>query len=84
MKTEDSLNQSLNDAGAPRRTSGSNYGARGKRIKALSRPPVPLLGLMLLLALPLGASIKQSVARVKLSHRGKKTRGEVKKNAVML
>lgn len=71
MKTEDSLNQSLNEVGAPRCTSGSNYGARGKRIKALSRPPLPLLGLMLLVALPFGASIKQSVPRVKLSHGGK-------------
>lgn len=71
MKTEDSLNQSRSGAEAPRRTSGSNYGAGGRRITAASRPPVPLLGLMLLLALPLGASIKQSVPRVKLSHRGK-------------
>lgn len=36
-----------------------------------SHPEVPLVGLMLLVSLPFGASIKQSVPRVKLSHRGK-------------
>lgn len=71
MKTEDSVNQNLNEAGALHCMSGSNYGGKGKRIKVLSHPGVPLVGLMLLATLPFGASIKQSVPRVKLSHRGK-------------
>lgn len=71
MKTEDSVNQSLNEVGAPQCMSGSNYGEKGRRIKVLSLSWVPLLGLMLLATLPFGASIKQSVPRVKLSHRGK-------------
>ncbi|XP_070763846.1 semaphorin-3D isoform X1 [Enoplosus armatus] len=69
MKTEDSVSQSLNDAGALHCMSGSNYGGKGKKIKVLSHPGVPLVGLMLLATLPFGASIKQSVPRVKLSHR---------------
>lgn len=89
MKMEDSLYQSRNAAEAPWRTSGSNYGVSGGRIKAASRPPVPLLGLMLLLALPRAASIKQSVPRVKLSHRGKngeqeKNKTKTKQNLLML
>lgn len=79
MKTEDSVNQSLNEVGAPQCMSGSNYGAKGRRIKVLSLPGVPLLGLMLLATLPFGASIKQSVPRVKLSHRGKN-----RKNLIVL
>lgn len=71
MKTEDSVNQSLNEVGALHCMSGSNYGGKGKRIKVLSHPGVPLVGLMLLATLPFGASIKQSVPRVKLSHKGK-------------
>lgn len=71
MKTEGSVNQSVNDAGALRCVPGSNYGSAGKRIKVRAHPGVPLVGLMLLATLPFGASIKQSVPRVKLSHRGK-------------
>lgn len=72
MKRGDSSNQSLDEVGALRCMSGSNYGSKGKRIKLLSHPGVPLVGLMLLAILPFGASIKQTVPRVKLSHRGKK------------
>ena len=71
MKTEGSVNQSVNEAGALRCVPGSNYGSAGKRIKVRAHPGVPLVGLMLLATLPFGASIKQSVPRVKLSHRGK-------------
>ncbi|KAG7216112.1 hypothetical protein INR49_007864, partial [Caranx melampygus] len=69
MKKEGSDNQSMNEVGALFCTSGSNYHGRGKSIKVLSRPGLPLLGLMFLATLPFGASIKQSVPRVKLSHR---------------
>lgn len=71
MKTEDSVNQSLNKVGTLPSISGSDYGSKGKRIAVLSNLGVPLVGLMLLATLPFGASIKQSVPRVKLSHRGK-------------
>lgn len=71
MKTEDSVHQSLNELGNLPSISGSDYGSKGKRIAVLSNPGVPLVGLMLLATLPFGASIKQSVPRVKLSHRGK-------------
>lgn len=71
MKRGDTGNQSLSDVGALHCMSGSNYGGKGKRIKALSHPGVPLVGLMLLATLPFGASIKQTVPRVKLNHRGK-------------
>ncbi|XP_068169098.1 semaphorin-3D isoform X2 [Antennarius striatus] len=66
---EGSVNQSLNEIDALRCMSGSNYGGKGKRNKTLFHPGVPLVGLMLLATLPFGASIKQSVPRVKLSHR---------------
>lgn len=69
MKTEDFANHS--EVWTPRCRSASNYGCKGKRIKVPSHPEVPLVGLMLLVALPFGASVKQSVPRVKLSHRGK-------------
>eukprot|EP00066_Takifugu_rubripes_P004094 XP_003967200.1 PREDICTED: semaphorin-3D [Takifugu rubripes] len=49
--------------------SASNYGGKGKRIKVPSPPGAPLVGLMLLVALPFGAGFKQSVPRVKLDHR---------------
>lgn len=51
--------------------SASNYGGKGKRIKVPSPPGLPLVGLMLLVALPFGAGVKKSVPRVKLDHRGK-------------
>ncbi|XP_075945995.1 semaphorin-3D [Anarhichas minor] len=69
MKKGDSGNQSLDEVGALQCMSGSNYGSKGKRIKVLSHPGVPLVGLMLLATLPFGASIKQTVPRVKLSQR---------------
>uniref|UniRef100_A0A3Q4B0R2 Sema domain, immunoglobulin domain (Ig), short basic domain, secreted, (semaphorin) 3D n=1 Tax=Mola mola TaxID=94237 RepID=A0A3Q4B0R2_MOLML len=69
MKTEDSVNQSLNEVRAVRCTSGSNYAGKGKRMKALSCSGVLLVELMLLATVPFGASIKQSVPRVKLSHK---------------
>uniref|UniRef100_A0A3Q2WIZ6 Sema domain, immunoglobulin domain (Ig), short basic domain, secreted, (semaphorin) 3D n=1 Tax=Haplochromis burtoni TaxID=8153 RepID=A0A3Q2WIZ6_HAPBU len=46
--------------------SGSNYGGKGKKFMALFHPEVTLFGLILLAILPVGASIKQSVPRVKL------------------
>lgn len=72
MKKESSGDLSPNEAGALYCMSGSNYVSKGKRIKVLYHPGVPLVGLMLLAILPFGASIKQSLPRVKLSHRGKK------------
>ncbi|XP_061577955.1 semaphorin-3D isoform X2 [Cololabis saira] len=69
MKTDVSGNQSPNIAGASHSVSGSNYSVKGKRTSALSHPWVPLAGLILLATFPFGASIKQSVPRVKLSHR---------------
>lgn len=68
---EDSVNQGPSEAGALPRVSGSDYGGKGRGNKTPSRPGVLLVGLMLLVTLPFGASIKQSVPRVKLSHRGK-------------
>ncbi|XP_031593120.1 semaphorin-3D [Oreochromis aureus] len=69
MKKEDSGNQSWNEVGAMFCLSGSNYGGKGKRFMALFHPGVTLFGLILLAILPVGASIKQSVPRVKLSHK---------------
>lgn len=69
MKKEDCSNQSLNKVGALFCLSGSNYGGKGKRIMVMSHPGVPLVGLILLATLSFGACIKQSVPRVKLSHR---------------
>uniref|UniRef100_A0A3Q3B396 Sema domain, immunoglobulin domain (Ig), short basic domain, secreted, (semaphorin) 3D n=1 Tax=Kryptolebias marmoratus TaxID=37003 RepID=A0A3Q3B396_KRYMA len=69
MKTEDSGNQSWNRAGLLFCLSGSNYGCKGRRTLVLSHPVVPLVGLILLASLPFGASIKQSVPRVKLTYR---------------
>ncbi|KAM8862029.1 semaphorin-3D isoform 1-T2 [Synchiropus picturatus] len=54
---------------APLYRSGSNYGSSGKRMKGAPHPGVPLMGLMLLAVLPVVVSIKQSIPRVKLSHR---------------
>lgn len=71
MKEEDSNNQSLSEVGALYFMSGSKYDAIGKRIRLLSHPGFPLVGLLLFATLPIGASIKQSFPRVKLSHRGK-------------
>lgn len=65
MKTEDF------PVRAQRCMSAGNYGGKGKRIQVPSHPGVPFVGLILLVALPFAASIKQSVPRVKLSHRGK-------------
>ncbi|KAA8590188.1 hypothetical protein FQN60_014122 [Etheostoma spectabile] len=67
MKKGDSGYQSRNEVGALHCMSGSNYEGKGKRIKVASHP-IPLVGLILLATLPFGASIKQSVPRVKLSH----------------
>ncbi|KAM8892038.1 semaphorin-3D isoform 2-T2 [Spinachia spinachia] len=67
MTKGDPGNQSLDEVWPLRCMSGSNYGSKGKRIKVLSHPGVPLVGLMLLATLPFGASIKQTVPRVKLS-----------------
>lgn len=69
MKKEDSGNQTWNEVGAMFCLSGSNYGGKGKKFMALFHPEVTLFGLILLAILPVGASIKQSVPRVKLSHR---------------
>uniref|UniRef100_A0A7N6BDZ1 Sema domain, immunoglobulin domain (Ig), short basic domain, secreted, (semaphorin) 3D n=1 Tax=Anabas testudineus TaxID=64144 RepID=A0A7N6BDZ1_ANATE len=69
MRKEDSGKQSLNEVGALYFMSGGNHDASGKRIKVLSHPGVPLVGLLLLATLPFGATIKQSFPRVKLSHR---------------
>lgn len=71
MKKEDSSNQTWNEVGAMFCLSGSNYGGKGKKFMALFHPEGTLFGLILLAILPVGASIKQSVPRVKLSHRGK-------------
>lgn len=72
MKRDDSGNQSLGlRAWAPFCLSGCNYDGKGKRITVLSHLGVPLVGLILLAILPFGESIKQSVPRVKLSHKGK-------------
>lgn len=71
MKKQDSDNQSVNEVGTRYILPGSNYDASGKRITVLSHPGVQLVGLLLLATLPFGSSIKQSVPRVKLSHRGK-------------
>uniref|UniRef100_A0AAQ4R5N9 Sema domain, immunoglobulin domain (Ig), short basic domain, secreted, (semaphorin) 3D n=1 Tax=Gasterosteus aculeatus aculeatus TaxID=481459 RepID=A0AAQ4R5N9_GASAC len=67
MKTGDCGNQSLGEVWPLHCVSGSNYGSKGKRIKVLSHLGLPLVGLMLLATLPFGASIKQTVPRVKLS-----------------
>lgn len=69
MKTEDFASRSK--VRTLRCMSASNYGGKGKRIKVPSPPGAPLVGLMLLVALPFGAGFKQSVPRVKLDHRGK-------------
>ncbi|XP_061772778.1 semaphorin-3D isoform X1 [Nerophis ophidion] len=57
------------DGTSPLCKSGGNYGGKDRRIKAPSHPGVPFVGLMLLAIIPFGASIKQSVPRVKLSQR---------------
>ncbi|XP_061917156.1 semaphorin-3D-like isoform X1 [Entelurus aequoreus] len=57
------------DGTSPRCKSGGNYGGNDRRIKVPSHPGVPFVGLMLLAIIPFGASIKQSVPRVKLSQR---------------
>ncbi|CAG5958105.1 unnamed protein product, partial [Menidia menidia] len=69
MKTEVSHNQSLKKSRLLLCLSSSNYGSKGKRTSVISHPGVPLVGLILLATFPFGASIKQSVPRVKLSHR---------------
>ncbi|CAG13034.1 unnamed protein product [Tetraodon nigroviridis] len=69
MKKEDIANRS--EIQTQRCKSASNYGCKKKRIKVPSYPEVTLVGLMLLVTLPIGASVKQSVPRVKISHRGK-------------
>ena len=71
MKKMDSGNQSINEVGARFCMYGSNYDDKRKRIKVLFHPGVQLVGLMFLASLPFGESIRQSVPRVKLSHRGK-------------
>lgn len=72
MKKGDVVNQSWNEVGVLHCMSGSNYGSKMKRIKVLSHPGFTLVGLMLLATLPFGASIKQTVPRVKLNYKGKK------------
>ncbi|XP_010780644.1 semaphorin-3D-like [Notothenia coriiceps] len=69
MKKGDFVNQSWNEVGALHCMSGSNYGSKMKRIKVLSHPGFTLVGLMLLATLPFGASIKQTVPRVKLNYK---------------
>ncbi|XP_075998492.1 semaphorin-3D isoform X2 [Genypterus blacodes] len=69
MKKDGSGTQSPDEAGATSCVSRSNYGCEGKTIKVLSCRLVLLVGLMLLAFLPGGATIKQSVPRVKLSHK---------------
>lgn len=73
MKKEDTAKQSLNEVEALYYISGSDHDASQKKIKALCHPglAIPLVGLLLLAALPFGASIKQSFPRAKFSHRGK-------------
>ncbi|XP_034032522.1 semaphorin-3D [Thalassophryne amazonica] len=69
MRKEDFDNQRLDEVGPLCCMSGSNYGSKGKRIKVLSYPLGTLVGLVLLVILPLGETIKQSVPRVILSYR---------------
>lgn len=72
MKTEDAGNQRWTRTGVLFRLSGSNYSRKGRRTWVQSHSLVTLVGLILLAILPFGASIKQSVPRVKLSYKGKK------------
>ncbi|MEQ2283284.1 Semaphorin-3D, partial [Ameca splendens] len=69
MTTGDSASQSQNKAWALFCLLGCNYGREGRRTLVLIYPVFPFVGLILLASLPFGASIKQSVPRVKLSYR---------------
>ncbi|KAM9377037.1 semaphorin-3D isoform 1-T2 [Pholidichthys leucotaenia] len=69
MKNKDSGNQGRSDIGAPFRLSGGDYGRKEARTVPLSHPGVTFVLLITLATLPFGASIRQSIPRVKLSHR---------------
>uniref|UniRef100_A0A3B5MU05 Sema domain, immunoglobulin domain (Ig), short basic domain, secreted, (semaphorin) 3D n=1 Tax=Xiphophorus couchianus TaxID=32473 RepID=A0A3B5MU05_9TELE len=69
MATEDSGSKRKNKAWTPFCLPVSNYGREGRRTFVLFHPLVLFVGLILLASLPFGASIKQSVPRVKLSYR---------------
>ncbi|XP_013858908.1 semaphorin-3D isoform X3 [Austrofundulus limnaeus] len=77
MKKEDAGNQRWNRAGVLVRLSGSDYSSKRRRTWVQSHPLVPLVGLILLACLPFGASIKQSVPRVKLSYKELQQAGSV-------
>nr|XP_015820115.2 semaphorin-3D isoform X1 [Nothobranchius furzeri] len=77
MKTEESGNQSWKRAGDLFCLPGSDYDGKGRRTLVLSHPVVSLVGLILLASLPFGASIKQSVPRVKLSYKELQQAGSV-------
>lgn len=72
MATEDSGSKRKNKAWTLFCLPVSNYGREGRRTFVLFHPLVLFVGLILLASLPFGASIKQSVPRVKLSYRGRK------------
>ncbi|XP_040927222.1 semaphorin-3D isoform X2 [Betta splendens] len=69
MKTEGSNDQSPDEAGALLFTSRHSRDAIRKTVRLSSPPGLTLVGFLLLATLPFGASIKQSLPRVKLSHR---------------
>ncbi|KAM4553782.1 semaphorin-3D [Fundulus diaphanus] len=69
MTTRDSGSQSQNKACGLFCLPGCNYGREARRTFVLFHPVIPFVGLILLATLPFGASIKQSVPRVKLNHR---------------
>ncbi|XP_037539412.1 semaphorin-3D [Nematolebias whitei] len=77
MKTEEPGNQRWMTAGVLFYLSGSICSGKGRRTLFLSHPVVPLMGLVLLACLPFGASIKQSVPRVKLSYKELQQAGSV-------
>ncbi|XP_032406017.1 semaphorin-3D [Xiphophorus hellerii] len=69
MATEDSGSKRKNKAWTLFCLPVSNYDREGRRTFVLFHPLVLFVGLILLASLPFGASIKQSVPRVKLSYR---------------
>lgn len=54
------------------RLSGSSAGSQGRIRLSLAHPGLLLLGIVLLVLLPSGESVKQNVPRVKLSYKGKR------------
>uniref|UniRef100_A0A096LUP1 Sema domain, immunoglobulin domain (Ig), short basic domain, secreted, (semaphorin) 3D n=1 Tax=Poecilia formosa TaxID=48698 RepID=A0A096LUP1_POEFO len=69
MATEDSLSKRKNKAWTLFCLPVCNCGREGRRTFVSFHPLVLFVGLILLASLPFGASIKQSVPRVKLSNR---------------